>query len=117
MSGIVIVGIDTEHNEDDTLAKSMLHDIVSAYPGHAWFVTIKGGVIHIKDLDLNDKWGMALHYSQLKGDANDRKRSLIRSAGEFLERANLMRGRKRDNQHRVTHIDGVPDKHLSRVGM
>lgn len=113
---VVIVGIDTEHESDDTMAKHMLADLVHAYPGHAWFVTIKGGVIHVKDMDLNDKWGMCLHYSQVKGDAKDRKRDVIRAAGEFLERARVARGRKSEEQH-VTRIEGVPDKWLARAGV
>lgn len=109
MSDVVIVGIDAENTADETMAKHMLADLVQAYPGHAWFVAIKGGVVHVKDLDLNDKWGMCLHYSQIKGDANERKRDVLRAAGEFLERANVARGAKRSGQH-VRHIEGVPDK-------
>ena len=109
MSDIVIVGIDAERETDETMAKQMLADLVQAYPGHAWFVTIKGGVIHVKDMDLNDKWGMCLHYSQIKGDANERKRDVIRAAGEFLERAHVARGAKRSDQN-VRSIEGVPQK-------
>jgi hypothetical protein len=109
MSDIVIVGIDAERETDETMAKEMLADLVHAYPGHAWFVAIKGGVVHVKDLDLNDKWGMCLHYSQIKHDANDRKRDVLRAAGEFLERANVARGAKRAGQD-VTSIEGVPQK-------
>lgn len=114
VSEFVVVGIDTEHESDDTMAKQMLADLVHAYPGHAWFVTIKGGVVFIKDLDLNDKWGMCLHYSQIKGDANDRKRDVIRAAGEFLERARVARGRKVDGLPSVLAIEGVPDKYMAR---
>lgn len=109
MSDIVIVGIDAENPADETMAKGMLADLVQAYPGHAWFVAIKGGVVHVKDLDLNDKWGMCLHYSQVKGDANERKRDVLRAAGEFLERANVARGAKQAGQH-VRSIEGVPDR-------
>jgi len=111
----LIVGIDTEHPQDEPLAEQMLADLVQAYPGHGWLVVIRGGIVHIKDLDLNDKWGMALHYSQIKGDAAERKRDILRAAGEFLERANLKRGRKTDDV--ALHVEGIPDKHMTRVGM
>ena len=109
MSEVVIVGIDAENEADETMAKGMLADLVHAYPGHAWFVSIKGGIVHVKDLDLNDKWGMCLHYGQIKGDANDRKRDVLRAAGEFLERANVARGAKRADQN-VRSIEGVAQK-------
>jgi hypothetical protein len=111
----VIVGIDTEHERDEPLAGQMLRDLCEAYPGHGWFVIIKGGIVHIKDMDISDKWGMCLHYSQIKGDAKDRKRDILRAAGEFLERANLRRGRKTDDA--ALKVDGIPDKHMVRVGM
>jgi hypothetical protein len=110
-----VVGYDTEHTADEAMAGQMVHDLCAAYPGHGWFVVIRGGIVHVKDLDLNDKWGMALHYSQIKGDANDRKRDVLRSAGEFLERARLKRGAK--TAQTVRHIEGVPDRHMTRVGM
>lgn len=111
----MIVGIDTEHKADEPLAEQMLADLCQAYPGHAWFIVIRGGIVHVKNLDWNDKWGMALHYSGIKSDAADRKRELIMKAGEFMERANVIRGAKREQV--VTHIDGVPDKQLQRAGL
>lgn len=110
-----VVGFDTEHVSDEHMAAQMVHELCQAYPGHGWYVVIKGGIVHVKDLDLSDKWGMALHYSQVKGDAKERKRDVLRAAGEFLERANLKRGAATGQT--VQHIDGVPDRHLTRVGM
>ena len=77
----MIVGIDTEHEADEQMAGQMLYDLCQAYPGHAWFVMIRGGIVHIKDRDIHQHWGMALHYNQIKGDAKERKRDLLRSAG------------------------------------
>lgn len=110
----LIVGYDCEHTADEPMAESMVRDLVGAYPGHSWFVVIRGGVVQVKDTDLHDKWGMCLHYSQIKSDAQDRKRSLIRSAGEFLERANLKRGA--NTGELVRKVEGIPDKHMTRVG-
>lgn len=110
----VVVGYDCEHQADDTMAEGMVRDLVAHYPGHGWFVLVKGGVVHVKILDINDKWGMCLHYSQMKGDAAERKRSLILAAGELLERANLKRGAS--SGEKVTRVEGIPDKHM-RAGV
>jgi hypothetical protein len=110
-----VVGFDCENQTDDLMAAQMVSDLCQAYPGHGWFVVIRSGVIHVKDMDINDKWGMCLHYSQVKGDAKDRKRDLLRAAGEFLERANLRRGAKSDDV--AMAVEGIPDKHLTRVGL
>ena len=110
-----IVAIDTEHTCDEPMAEQMLADLCTAYPGHAWLVVIRGGIVHIKDLDLNDKWGMALHFSQVKGDAKERKRDVLRAAGEFLERANIARGAK--TEQIVTSIEGVAQKYMTRAGV
>jgi hypothetical protein len=112
----LIVGYDTDSPADEAIAGQMVADLCHAYPGHAWFVVIKGGIVHVKDLDLNDKWGMCLHYSQMKDDATERKRQVLRAAGEFLERANLRRGAK-DADQKVLHVEGIPDRHMVRVGM
>lgn len=109
-----VVGFECEHDRDDPMALEMLHALTNAYPGHSWYVKITGGIVHIKNLDFSDKWGMALHYSQLKDDAQARKRGLILAGGEFLERAHMRRGEKTET---VTSIEGVPQKHLGRVGL
>jgi hypothetical protein len=90
-----LVGIDVEHDRDDPLAMRMLQDLCAAYPGHAWFVVIRGGIIHIKDMDLHPDWGMALHYTQVTNDAADMKKQVLRAAGEFLERAHIIKGKVR----------------------
>ena len=38
-----IVGIDVEHDRDDSMAMEMLRDLSAVYPGHSWFVVIRGG--------------------------------------------------------------------------
>jgi hypothetical protein len=88
-----VVGIDCEHDRDDPMAMDMVQALSQTYPGHSWFVVIKGGIVHIKDMDLHPDWGMALHYSQIKSDAADRKRQVLFAAGEFLERARKQSGR------------------------
>lgn len=81
-----LVGIDVENDADDTMAKTMVRDLCETYPGHSWFVVIRGGIVHVKDMGIHPDWGMALHYTNLKADAADRKRQVLMAAGEFLER-------------------------------
>lgn len=111
----LVVGYDTEHDSDEALAGRLLRTLCDAYSGHAWFITIRGGIIQVKDLDIHPNWGMSLHYTQVNHDAAVMKREVIRAAGEFLERANLARGRK--TEEKVKHVDGIPDKHMVRAGL
>lgn len=110
----VIVGFDTEHTSDERMAAEMLYALVQHYPGHAWFVTVKGGIVQIKDIDISDKWGMALHYTQIDADAAQRQRKVLQAAGEWLERANHRRGAKQD---KITSLEGIPDKDMARARM
>lgn len=111
----LVVGYDTEHERDEGMAQDTLKTLVRHYPGHAWFIVIKGGVMHVKNLHFNDKWGMCLHYSNIKGDTTARTRSVVRAAGEFLERARVARGA--NTGERVRRLEGVPDKDMTRAGM
>lgn len=88
-----IVGIDVEHDRDDDMAMQMVRDLCAAYPGHSWFVVIKGGIVHIKDMGLHPDWGMCIHYKDVKADAADRKKQVLFAAGEFLERARMRAGK------------------------
>lgn len=88
-----VVGIDVEHDRDDPLAVRMLQDLCHAYPGHSWFVVIRGGIIHIKDMDMHPDWGMALHYTKVTNDAADTKKQVLWAAGEFIERARKKAGK------------------------
>ena len=108
-----VVGYDTEHEIDEPMAREIVNTCSTAYPGHDWFCLIRGGVIQVKLMEISPNWGMVLHYSQVKGDAGARKKEVIRAAGEFLERANLARGYKRDEI--VAHVEGIPDKDLARA--
>ena len=88
-----VVGIDCEHDRDDPMAMGMVKDLCQAHPGHAWFVVIRGGVVHIKDMDMHPDWGMCIHYNDIKSDAADRKKQVLWAAGEFLERARRRNGK------------------------
>lgn len=110
-----LVGIDVEHDSDSTMATDCVRVLVDHYPGHDWHVMIRGGVIHVKAMNIHPNWGMCLHYTQVKSDAQDRKRSLVRAAGEFLERANLRRGKREEGK--TLHVEGVPDKQMARASL
>lgn len=69
-------------------AAELLHE---HYPGHAWAVNVQGGALIIKNLVISSLWGMVLHMSNLH-DANERKKRIVRSGGELLERAGWKRG-------------------------
>lgn len=114
IQGNIMVGIDVEHDRDDSMAMQMVKDLCAAYPGHPWFVTIRGGIVHIKDMDMPPNWGMCLHYSDIKDDAKERQKQVVMAAGEFLERANIARGRRDDDQAVVTSVEGIPSKFLKR---
>lgn len=108
----VVVGYDTEHDRDEPMAREIVNTLSTSYPGHGWFVTIKGGIVQVKNLDWSEKWGMVIHYSQLGNDAKVRKQQIVLKAGEFLERANVKRGAK--TEQAVRHIEGIPDAHVAR---
>jgi hypothetical protein len=108
-----IVGIDCEHETDEGMAKEAVRTLVAHYPGHDWQVLIRGGVMHVKAQNIHPAWGMCLHYSQIKADANERARSIVRAAGEFLERAHLKRGQCEGS--RVAAVEGIPALDMARV--
>ena len=107
-----LVGIDTEHTRDEPMATEMLRTLVHHYPGHDWHVMVRGGLVHIKNLSINPEWGMAIHYNTVKSDAQERARSVVRSAGEFLERANMKRGKAEGVTAHA--VDGIPDNYMVR---
>lgn len=108
-----VVGIDVENDLDDPMAMGMVRDLCRQYPGHSWFVVIRGGIVHVKDMDISPDWGMAIHYNDIKGDANDRTRKVLRAAGEFLERARIKRG---DDPRTVSAVEGIEQKYMKRRG-
>ena len=96
--------------EFDTLsematAKQVAEDLHSAYPGHMWAVTVRGGAVIIKDLFVSSLWGYVLKYEALKHDAKVFKQEVLRAGGEILERARLERGQRTDAA--VTQVDGI----------
>lgn len=91
-------------------AHKVMEILCAAYPGHPWAVRVDGGVIFIRHLEFgNNGYGMCAHFADVKHDAAVFKREVIMKAGEFLERAGLVRGRA--NGDEILHVDGVPEKY------
>jgi hypothetical protein len=78
------------------MCKEIAEYLVSAYPGHPWHVRIDGGMLIIKNMKISEVWSMARKFSDIAHDAARRKREVVLAAGEFLEAANMRRGKAED---------------------
>jgi len=98
---------DSKTEEAD--AHKVLEILCEVYPGHPWATRVSGGVVFIRHLELGHNWGMVRKYADVKHDAAVFKREIIMAAGEFLERAHLIRGRA--NGDEIVRFDGIPEHH------
>ena len=89
-------------------AHKVLEILCVAYPGHPWATRVSGGIVFIKHLEFGTNWGMVRKYSNMKHDSAVFKKEIIMAAGEFLERAGLVRGRA--NGDDIVRVEGVPEK-------
>jgi hypothetical protein len=108
--------VEADDDRDDSKAAEIMRILTEAYPGYPWHVRIGRGVIIIKNMQLSDRYGMCRHYDRVTFDAGVLKRDIVMAAGEYLERANLYRGAKRE--HEVARpVEGIPERHqvLKRV--
>jgi hypothetical protein len=108
-----VVGHDCERVEDERMAGEILQTLCGHYPGHDWFVLIRGGIVQIKNQSWSSEWGMAIHYTDIAGDAKVRSQKVKIAAGEFLERAHMRRGAK--TEERLSVIEGIPDRYVQRA--
>lgn len=91
-------------------AEEVLKVLCAAYPGHPWAVRSDQGIIFIRHLEFgNHGWGMCVKWKDVAHDAAVKKREIIMAAGEFLERAGLVRGR--ENGDEIIRVEGVPEKY------
>ena len=90
-------------------ADHVLGVLCAAYPGHPWAVRVDGGIVFIRHLELGNNWGMNTKWRDINHDAGVFKREIIMKAGEFLERAGLVRGRA--NGDEIVSVEGIPDKY------
>jgi hypothetical protein len=96
----------TKQEEADS--HHVLEILCSAYPGHPWATRVEGGVVFIKHLEFGTNWGMCKKFSDISHDAAVFKKEIIMAAGEFLERAGLVRGRATGDE--IVRVEGVPEK-------
>lgn len=96
---------DTQALEDD--AKGILSLLWNSYPGHPWSVRCSKGIIFIRHLAFPGNWGMNLRVTEVDHDAAVMKKKIIMLAGEWLERAEMIRGRY-DAEQNYKLVDGVP---------
>ena len=102
----------TQAQEDE--AKMILDVLSTAYPGHPWGVRVYDGGFFIRHLQFPKNWGMNLKYRNVSHDAAVMKREIISKAGEWLERANIKRGRY-DGDQPDYRVEGVPEKDQPKV--
>lgn len=91
----------------ETTAHGILEVLTFAYPGHPWSVRVYDGGFFIRHLDFPGNWGINHRSNTETYSASAMKRQIIRMAGEWLERADLKRGRSDDSV--ATFVDGIPD--------
>ena len=82
------------------LAKQALLILSVAYPGYSWFVRVDDGVIDIKCAQIG-KASMVRHVKDSDHNAQSFRKDILKSAGEFLERAHLRRGQSEGRNAKV----------------
>ena len=97
----------TKSQEDE--ATAILEALTVAYPGHPWGVPVYDGGFFIRHLDFPSNWGMNAKHKTAAYSASALKRNVIMMAGEWLERANLKRGRN-VNEDPIGRLEGVPEQ-------
>ena len=91
------------------MAKEIAEALEGAYPDYCWHVRIDGGLLIIKSMKISSVWSMAVPFHKIAHDAGARKREVVMKAGEFLEAANLRRGKHREGEYANT-LEGRKDK-------
>lgn len=96
----------TKSQEDE--AKMILEALDFAYPGHPWGVRVYDGGFFIRHLDFPKNWGMNCKTNKIYS-ASSLKKQVIMMAGEWLERANVFRGKNLHGEVKG-NVEGVPEK-------
>lgn len=92
------------------LAEDLLSDICQKYGGYNWRVTVKGGVVFISEMSFPKEWGMLRKLKESDFSASNLKADVLRSTGEWLERAGLQRKRLQFELMTPYRVEGVPEK-------
>lgn len=78
------------------LAGEFANALDREYPKQLWMVTVKSGIIYVRNLALEGMWGFVLHIDKVESIPL----SARRSGGELLERFRISRGRNAAQQAR-----------------
>lgn len=91
------------------VAQECLAVLLTKYPGWSWFVEVRDGLVMIKcyELDWRGRWQMVRKYADLARDAGHLVREVTRAAGEFLERASMVRGARKNDDDVAKTLDGA----------
>lgn len=98
---------DTPALEEE--AQKMAFGILAeAYPGYNWWVRAYKGGFFIREMSFPDNWGMNFPRANSIYSASEYKKKVVMLAGEWLERANLIRGKSRGDEE--YQVEGVKEK-------
>ena len=97
----------TKAQEDE--ANGILEVLTVAYPSYPWAVRVYDGGFFIRNLDFPSNHGMNCKFKHIGYSASAMKREIILMAGEWLERANMKRGRA--NGDEIQRLEGAPEKY------
>lgn len=92
------------------LAEDLLNEICQKYGGYNWRVGVKGGVVMAQEMSFPPQWWMVRRLQESDFSASNLKADVLRSAGEWLERANLQRKRLSQELVAPYRVEGVPEK-------
>lgn len=93
---------ETDAEEMGT-AKDVAEALHTHYPGHLWAVTIKQGMVIVKNLHISHRYCMVFPMSDAYS-SSELGRLVMLYAGEFLERAGL---RHVSEGQRARHLEGA----------
>jgi len=101
--------VDYHPLADLSLAKRIADTLQKHYPNHLWAVHVneEQGYILIKNFAISTRWGMLIKLKTIYDDPS--LKSVVRYAGEFLERANMKRGEW--NGEVPEYVEGLPQNY------
>lgn len=109
----MIIQAFSEEDRDMGVAKDTAEVLMKHYPNHLWAVSVKGGVIIIKALNISSNHGVVIKMKDVMHDVKVRSKEVMLAGGELLERARLVRGEY--NGDKALTLEGAPK--YSPLGM
>lgn len=107
----IIISEDFEEAKDFEVAKEVGEVLHTAYPGYLWAVEMPQHNIMIRLIDAPIQgMGMFINRKNIPTTPGLFKRQIVFMAGEFLERAGMNRGAKRDGDQ-IYRVEGTELRH------